>query len=212
MFEGGQTRFYKRIPKRGFNNSNARQMMTPLNVGTLQDYVDMGRLSLDENAVLTIKDFVDAGIFKASSIKHGVKLLAKGKERLSSPLRIHVSRASTAAIEALENVGGQVLTVHYNPLALRAMLKPEAFQEIPKRAKPPPRLLPYYTNWNRNRGYLSPQAQLQELLRKRPQLLTPQIAKVAGLQQPSDEDSEVAKEVDESNTDKQDDEREKEDK
>ena len=57
LFEGGQTKFYKRIPKRGFKNNHA-EAMVPLNVGTLQDYIDMGRLtppSGDEDP-LTMKD------------------------------------------------------------------------------------------------------------------------------------------------------------
>lgn len=174
MFEGGQTKFYKRIPKRGFTNVHAEPML-PINVGTLQDYIDMGRLTpkgddeSDSNKALTMKDLVDAGLTKTSSIKHGVKLLAKGKERLRTPIQIEVSRASQAAIEAIEEVGGRVTTVHYNALALRALLRPEKFDVLPKQAKPPPKLMPYYTNW-KNRGYLSPQAQMEKLLQLRPEL------------------------------------------
>jgi len=162
-FEGGQTKLYKRIPKRGFTNIHATPMLA-LNLGTLQDFVDMGRLippKPDEPA-LNLKDLVEAGIAKNSSIKHGMKLLAKGKERLRTPLKLEVSRASRAAIEALEAVGGEVTTVHYNRLALRVLLKPHKFQVIPKFAAPPPKLLPYYTNYE-NRGYLSPEVQKRKL-------------------------------------------------
>jgi hypothetical protein len=31
--------------------------------------------------------------------------------------------------------------------------------------------MPYYLNWNKNRGYLSPQAQMRDLLRNRPDLM-----------------------------------------
>ena len=164
LFEGGQTPFYKRIPKRGFKNSNA-QPMVPINVGTLQDYIDMGRLVVTEknkDKPLTMKDLVNAGITKASTIKHGIKLLGKGKERLRTPFKIEISRASNAAIEAVENVGGEVTTVHYNRLALRALLKPEKFDIIPRRARPPPRLMQYYTD-HEKRGYLSPEKQLQKV-------------------------------------------------
>ena len=111
---------------------------------------------------LNMKDLVAAGITKNSSIKHGIKLLAKGKERLRTPLKIEISRASTGAIEAIEAVGGEITTVHYNRLALRALLKPEKFAIIPKRARPPPKLMPYYTS-HENRGYLSPQAQMKKV-------------------------------------------------
>ena len=130
----------------------------------------MGRLPQAETGILTLKDLLDAGICTPSSIKHGVKLLAKGKERLTTPIQLQVSRASREAIEAVEAVGGEVTTVHYNQLALRALLKPDKFVRIPKFARPPPRLQPYYTNWDDNRGYLSVQAQMRDLLRKQPEL------------------------------------------
>ena len=146
LFEGGQTKFYKRIPKRGFTNPNA-QPMVPVNVGTLQDYVDMGRLIPSEEP-WTMKDLIDAGVTTCSSVKHGMKLLAKGKDRLKTPFKIEISRASEGAIAAIEAVGGEVTTVHYNRLALRALLKPEKFDIIPKRARPPPRLMQYYTDYD----------------------------------------------------------------
>ena len=128
----------------------------------------MGRLVIpnggenDNDYILTMKDLVEAGITKNSSIKHGVKLLAKGKERLKTPFKIEISRASAGAVEAIEKVGGEVTTVHYNKLALRALLKPEKFDIIPKRARPPPKLMQYYTDYEK-RGYLSPEIQLKKL-------------------------------------------------
>lgn len=166
-FEGGQTTFTKRMPKRGFNNTAHATPMLPLNLGTLQDYIDMGRITPPTNPSsppITLKDLVAAGIFKPSSIKFGVKLLAKGKERLKSKVRIDVSRVSKGAIQAVENLGGEVRSVHYNKLALRALLKPEKFEIIPRRARPPPSLMPYYTGYE-NRGYLSPEMQMRDLKR-----------------------------------------------
>jgi len=135
--------------------------MVPVNVGTLQDYVDMGRL-IPSDEPWTMKDLIDAGVTTCSSVKHGIKLLAKGKDRLKTPIKIEISRASEGAIAAIEAVGGEVTTVHYNRLALRALLKPEKFDIIPKRARPPPRLMQYYTD-NDKRGYLSPEVQLKIL-------------------------------------------------
>mmetsp|Transcript_12827 Transcript_12827/g.26996 ORF Transcript_12827/g.26996 Transcript_12827/m.26996 type:complete len:209 (+) Transcript_12827:818-1444(+) len=106
--------------------------MVSLNVGTIQDYIDMGRLSLDnknENniPVFNMKDLLDAGMFTTSSVKHGIKLLAEGKERLKTPFKLEISRVSESAIDAVEAIGGEVTTVHYNRLALRALLKPHKF-------------------------------------------------------------------------------------
>jgi len=162
-FEGGQTPLYKTLPKRGFTNVHAEPML-PVNVGTIQDYVTMGRLIPPgpRDPPLTIRDLVDAGIAKKSSVKHGVKLLAKGRERLTTPLRIEVSRASKSAIDSIEAAGGEVVTVHYNRLALKALLKPHRFEVIPRRALPPPKFMPYYTNYE-NRGYLSPEMQMRSI-------------------------------------------------
>jgi large subunit ribosomal protein L15 len=161
-FEGGQTKFYKRLPKRGFTNQDA-EIMLGVNVGTIQDYIDMKRLLPNVNgSPWTMKDFVDAGMFKSNSIVSGVKLLAGGKDRLRDALNLELPRASRAAIDAVEAVGGQITTVHYNRLALRALLKPEKFEVIPKRALPPPKRMVYYTDYD-NRGYLSPELQLERL-------------------------------------------------
>lgn len=167
-FEGGQTKFYKLLPKRGFTNKRHKTDMVAINLGTLQDYVDMGRLDIDK--VLTLKDLCDAGMCTISSMKNGIKLLAKGKERLTTPLQLEVSRSSTQAIEAMEAIGGEVTSVHYNRLALRALLKPDKFIQLPKFARPPPKWQSYYTNWDENRGYLSVQAQMRSLLKERPEL------------------------------------------
>jgi len=199
-FEGGQTRFFKLLPKRGFTNKRHKADIVSLNVGTIQDFIDMGRLPIDNDTipVWTMKNLLDAGMFTASSVKHGIKLLAKGKERLRTPFRLEISRASETAIDAVEAIGGEVTTVHYNRLALRALLKPHKFvagntnndensedidfdevlpnrnnsktpKALPKFARPPPKWQPYYTDW-RVRGYLSVQAQMRELLSERPDL------------------------------------------
>jgi len=105
---------------------------------------------------------VDAGVTTCSSVKHGVKLLGKGKERLRTPFKIEISRASEGAIEAIEKIGGELTTVHYNRLALRALLKPEKFDVLPRRARPPPKLMQYYTDYDK-RGYLSPEVQLKQV-------------------------------------------------
>jgi large subunit ribosomal protein L15 len=165
-FEGGQTPLYKLLPKRGFNNKNHETYMVPLNIEMLQNYIDMQRIPVSRvqdshQNPITLYDFVQAGMLKPTAIKHGVKLLAKGKDSIKQPIHVHISRASTTAIEAIEAAGGSVTTVHYNKLALRQLLRPHKFQEAPiKPARPPPKLQPYYTSWYR-RGYLNPRVQMR---------------------------------------------------
>ncbi|TFJ85447.1 hypothetical protein NSK_002957 [Nannochloropsis salina CCMP1776] len=170
-FEGGQTPMHRRLPKTGFKNIWA-EPLTPLFVGTVQNWIDMGRLVVPADRLMTMKDLVDAGIFKANRVKHGIKLLARGGEHVHTPFHIEVSRASLGAIDAVEKAGGTVTCVHFNRLALRALLKPEAFRvpvlgedgqveetlQLPRRARPPPRLMPLYLDSDR-RGYLSPEVQ-----------------------------------------------------
>lgn len=166
-------------------NAKFRLELIPLNVGKVQDYVTMGRLkSSRSDRVLTAVDFVNAGMFPSSSVKSGIKLLGEGKEYVKDKLLIEVSFASASAIEAIESRGGYVTTVHYNRLAMRALLKPHKFPEkpaalfeaegkrtadekldagerfmLPRRARPPPKYMPYYTDYAR-RGYLNPKVQL----------------------------------------------------
>lgn len=79
---------------------------------------------------------------------------------MKTPINIQVSRASTKAIEAIEKCGGSIETVHFNRLALRAELNPEKFDQLPKRARPSPKMMKYYTSYEK-RGYLSPEKQLE---------------------------------------------------
>jgi large subunit ribosomal protein L15 len=191
-FEGGQTPLHKLLPKRGFNNKNHEAHMVPVNLGKLQDYIDMGRFhklasnnsNIGEAGVtIDMYDMLQAGIVsKANAIKHGIKLLADGQERWNPPVPIHlkVSRASSSAIQAVEGggdessssfarsvTGSTVTTIHYNRLALRQLMRPQKFENRPsiKQARPPPKYQPYYTSW-KNRGYLNPAVQLREWFRR----------------------------------------------
>ena len=69
----------------------------------------------------------------------------QGAKALTQPVHIQVSQASQKAKEAIEAAGGSVTTVYYNPLGLRALLKPEWFAKkgrlMPRAARPPPKLV-----------------------------------------------------------------------
>ena len=167
-FEGGQTKFYKLLPKRGMNNARHESPMLPLNLETLQNYIDMGRI--DASRQITLRELQLSGLFKANAVKHGVKLLADGKNQLRQPLDLCISRASESAIDAVEQAGGRVKTVHYNRLALRVLLRPHRYEnKYIRQARPPPKWQPYYTNW-KTRGYLHPAVQLREFLMNNPEL------------------------------------------
>ena len=52
--------------------------------------------------------------------------------------------ASASAIKMVEDAGGTVTCVHFNALALRALMKPYKFELLPRRARPPPKIMNYY--------------------------------------------------------------------
>ena len=72
-FEGGQTPLYKRLPKIGFTNFRKREFV-PVNLGKIQEYIDMKRLVPKEKDFITIRDLYQCGLIH--NIRDGVKLLA----------------------------------------------------------------------------------------------------------------------------------------
>ncbi|KAH8086235.1 hypothetical protein JL720_7440 [Aureococcus anophagefferens] len=145
-FEGGQTPLHKLLPKVGFRPPR-REALDPLNVGAVQLWIDMGRLACGERELLTTRDLVECGL--VSKKTRGVKLLGGDGSALTA--RVH-----------LEAAGGTVTRAHYNRLAMRALLKPHKFADrgLPKRARPPPRLMRYYVD-DALRGEYAPAVQLR---------------------------------------------------
>lgn len=158
-FEGGQTPIWRTRPKIGFYNHGGRELV-PVNLERIQEFIDMKRLVPKEKEMVTMKDLVYCGL--VSNPKDGIKLLAKGKGSLKTPLHLEVTSASVTAIKAVEAVGGTVTSVHFNSLAMRGLIKPNKFEYLPMRARPPPKLMPYYLDKNKA-GYLSPEVQRRNL-------------------------------------------------
>jgi large subunit ribosomal protein L15 len=100
-FEGGQMPFYRRLPKRGFNNI-FRKKFEVVNTGRLQKAVDDGKL--DAKAKVDTAALKAAGLVRGNG--DGVRILAKGA--ISAALQIDAAGASKAAIEAVEKAGGKI--------------------------------------------------------------------------------------------------------
>jgi large subunit ribosomal protein L15 len=159
-FEGGQTPLYKRLPKIGFHNHGELSFQV-LNVSKIQEFITMNRLTVPPNTLITMRNLVESGI--VTGVKGGIKLLDGGSSvKLTHPIHLEVSNASRAAIDAVEAAGGTVTCVHFNKLALRFMLKPVKFSSLPRRARPPPRLMDLYLDGSKC-GYLSPEVQQRNL-------------------------------------------------
>jgi large subunit ribosomal protein L15 len=96
--------------------------MSPINLNRIQQWIDQGRL--DPTKPITVKELAESRCLHG--VKDGVKLLARGKEELKTPINILVSRASAGAIAAIEAVGGKVTTRYYTKQSLRRLLKGES--------------------------------------------------------------------------------------
>lgn len=93
-FEGGQMPLQRRIPKRGFNNIFAKEILS-INVGSLEAF--------DNGAVVDIQALYEAGLIKKRC--DGVKILSNGK--LTKNLTVKVTAFSEAAKQKIEAAGGK---------------------------------------------------------------------------------------------------------
>lgn len=98
-FEGGQMPLYMRLPKRGFNNINAKTHAV-VNLGLLQKFIDAKKI--DAKKPITEAVLVESGL--VTRVKDGVRILGKGE--ITSKLDLTVTGASKSAIAAVEKAGG----------------------------------------------------------------------------------------------------------
>ena len=100
-YEGGQMPLYQRLPKRGFNNRNSKSYSV-VNLGLIEKFIDAGKL--DAKAEITEDTLVASGLVRRK--RDGIRILAKGE--LKSKLKLSVTGASKAAIEAVSKTGGSL--------------------------------------------------------------------------------------------------------
>lgn len=96
--------------------------MSRVNLDRIQHWIDQGRI--DPSKQITPKELVESRCIHG--IKDGVKILARNKEELRTPINILASRASATAIQAIEAVGGTIITRYYTRASLRRLLKGES--------------------------------------------------------------------------------------
>ena len=102
-FEGGQTPLHMRMPKIGFK-SLFRKNYTELSLGHLQTMIDAKRL--DPKKPITEDALVEAKVIRRKN--DGVKLLVKGE--LKTKVELQITKATKAAVAAVEKAGGSVTT------------------------------------------------------------------------------------------------------
>ena len=93
-FEGGQMPLQRRVPKRGFNNIFAKEIVA-VNLSTLNRFED--------GTVVDIQALLDKGIVKNRF--DGVKILGNGN--LNKKLEVKATAFSASAKEKIEALGGK---------------------------------------------------------------------------------------------------------
>ncbi len=97
-FEGGQMPLQRRVPKRGFNNIFAKEIVA-VNLSTLNRFED--------GTVVDIQALLDKGIVKNRF--DGVKILGNGN--LNKKLEVKATAFSASAKEKIEAAGGKAEVV-----------------------------------------------------------------------------------------------------
>ena len=96
-FEGGQNPFYRRIPKRGFNNAEFRKEFSIVNLERLAE------LQIKEVSPEILRE---RGVVKKN---HDVKILGTGEIKTAITVKAH--RFSGAAKQKIEKAGGQAIQI-----------------------------------------------------------------------------------------------------
>ena len=100
-YEGGQMPLYRRLPKRGFTKPNAKEYAV-VNLGLIEKFIGLGKL--DIKAEINEDALVAAGL--TSNKRDGIRILNKGE--IKSAVKLNVTGASAAAVEAIMAAGGSI--------------------------------------------------------------------------------------------------------
>ncbi len=95
-FEGGQTPLYRRLPKRGFNNTRFATKFATINLSDIDKFFNDGD-------TVTPEVLKERGIIKKQL--DGVKVLANGE--LTKKLTIKAHRFSSSAVSKIESAGSK---------------------------------------------------------------------------------------------------------
>ena len=92
-FEGGQMPLYRRLPKRGFQNRNTKEIVG-INLGALEKFED--------GSTVSVQTLIESGVVK--NPRDGVKILGNGE--LTKKLNVQANAFSASAKEKIEALGG----------------------------------------------------------------------------------------------------------
>ncbi len=100
-FEGGQMPLYRRLPKRGFNPIEKKNIAI-LNLDKIQSYIDKKNIKT--------QDIINSELLKKLKLinKNSKKLKILGSGEIKSKINIEADLASKSAVEKLEKIGGSI--------------------------------------------------------------------------------------------------------
>jgi len=100
-FEGGQMPLYRRLPKRGFNNTKFAKSYIELNIQDLEIFAD--------GTTVDSELLADSGILSVAKVNDGIKVLGSGE--LTKKLVVKAAKFTASAKEKIEKAGGSALEV-----------------------------------------------------------------------------------------------------
>jgi len=100
-FEGGQMPLQRRVPKFGFTNINRKEYVG-VNLDRIQDMVDNGKVK----DTVTLETLIENGVASKNDL---VKILGRGE--LKAKLNITVHKFTASAKKAIEDAGGEAVTL-----------------------------------------------------------------------------------------------------
>lgn len=127
-FEGGQMPIYRRLPKRGFTNIFAKDLVE-LTLVRLQFAIDEKKL--DISGVVDEDALVKAGVVRRK--KDGIKLIASGE--LKSKVNLKLTAATKGATEAVEKAGGKIELVVVERKLIGKAAAGQGKKELARKAK-----------------------------------------------------------------------------
>lgn len=96
-FEGGQMPLIRKIPKRGFKNTQFKKVYSIINVGALEAF--------ENGTVITADLLLQSGVL--SKIEpYGLKVLGNGE--LTKKLTVQASKFTESAAQKIQEAGGKV--------------------------------------------------------------------------------------------------------
>jgi large subunit ribosomal protein L15 len=100
-FEGGQMPLYRRLPKRGFNNTQFQVSVGIVNIGTLNDL-------FESDDVVSKEMLIAKKLIKPPKGKGAFLLKILGRGDLVKKISVEADLFSKSAREAIEKAGGEV--------------------------------------------------------------------------------------------------------